>query len=172
MHAALLPPSGKVVFLDKVENFTELRLPNRRLAYSSLYDPRTHELSPLAVESNAFCCGGTFLADGRLVTLGGNGPLTWLDPTVQDGFDAIRYIGMENGDYGWDEPGNKLASKRWYPSAQTMADGRVFVAAGSLNALDVLNFSNNNPTYEILDANGVSNGHNIPMDILVENMPY
>ncbi|EXJ78703.1 hypothetical protein A1O1_09105 [Capronia coronata CBS 617.96] len=172
MHAALLPPSGMVVFLDKVENYSELRLPNQRLAYSSLYDPQIRNVSPLAVTTNPFCCGGTFLADGRLVTLGGNAPLPELDPTVGDGFDAIRYIGMENGDYTWEEPGNKLASKRWYASAQTMADGTIFVAAGSLNGLDVLNSSNNNPTYEILDVNGLSNGRNFRMDILVENMPY
>jgi hypothetical protein len=172
MHAALLPPSGKVIFIDKVENYSELRLPNDRWAYSSLYDPETHQASPLAVATNTFCCGGTFLSDGRLITLGGNAPLLWLDPTVGDGFDAIRYIGSEDGNYEWKEPGNKLASARWYASAQIMANGQVFVAAGSLNGLDPTNHSNNNPTYEILDANGVGDGENIPMDILVDNMPY
>ncbi|OAP58101.1 hypothetical protein AYL99_07191 [Fonsecaea erecta] len=172
MHAAVLPPSGKVVFLDKVEDYSELRLPNNRWAYSALYDPDTHYLTPLSVATNPFCCGGTFLADGRLVTVGGNAPLLWLDPTVEDGFDAIRYIGNEGGDYQWKEPGNKLASNRWYASAQTLADGKIFVAAGSLNGQSQYNFSNNNPTYEILDANGVSDGQNIPMDILVNTMPY
>ncbi|EHY52435.1 hypothetical protein HRR83_007075 [Exophiala dermatitidis] len=172
MHAALLPPSGKVVFLDKVENYSELHLPNQRSAYSSVYDPETGQLSPLSVSTNAFCCGGTFLADGRLITVGGNGPLPDLDPTVGDGFDAIRYLRAGQGDNLWSEPGNKLSSKRWYASAQTLADGKVFVAAGSLNALDVLNHSNNNPTYEILDAEGISNGRNIRMDILVDHMPY
>jgi len=172
MHAALLPPTGKVVFLDKVESYSELRLPNDRFAYSSLYDPDTHEAIPLSVATNTFCCGGTFLADGRLVTLGGNAPLLWLDPTVNDGFDAIRFIGADNGGYRWSEPGNKLASKRWYASAQTLANGTIFVAAGSYTGMDPMNFSNNNPTYEILDANGVSNGKNIPMDILIKNMPY
>lgn len=172
MHAAVLPPSGKLVFLDKVENYSELVLPNGRFAYSSLYDPDTHQATPLSVATNPFCCGGTFLADGRLVALGGNGPLLWLDPTVEDGFDGIRYIGSNSGNYQWNEPGGKLASKRWYASAQTMADGKIFVAAGSLNGLDPLNFSNNNPTYEILNADGVSEGENVPMEILVDTMPY
>lgn len=172
MHAAVLPPLGKVMFIDKVENYSELRLPNDRWAYSSLYDPETHQVTPLAVATNAFCCGGAFLPDGRLVALGGNAPLLWLDPTVEDGLDAIRYIGSEDGRYEWKEPGNKLASPRWYASAQTMADGRIFVAAGSLNGLDPANHSNNNPTYEILDVNGVSDGQNIPIELLVENMPY
>lgn len=172
MHAAVLPPSGKVVFLDKVEDYSELCLPNQRWAYSSIYDPGIHKLTPLSVTTNPFCCGGTFLSDGRLLAIGGNGPLLWLDPTVGDGFDGIRYLASEGDRYEWKEPGNKLASKRWYASAQTMPDGTVFVAAGSLNGGSPNNFSNNNPTYEILDANGVSQGQNVPMDILVEHMPY
>ncbi|KIW73986.1 hypothetical protein PV04_02059 [Phialophora macrospora] len=172
MHAAVIPPSGQVLFLDKVENYTELRLPNNRYAYSSIYDPETYTLAPLPVATNPFCCGGSFLADGRLVTVGGNAPLLWLDPTVQNGFDAIRYLGNDNGTYDWKEPGNKLASNRWYASAQTLSDGKMFVVAGSLNGLDPWNFGNNNPTFEILDQNGVSEGENIPMDILVDTMPY
>lgn len=72
----------------------------------------------------------------------------------------------------WREPGNKLASNRWYPSLQTLGDGRIFVAAGSLNGLDPTLPANNNPTYEILSPSGVSNGENIPLDILVRNQPY
>ncbi|KAK5088903.1 hypothetical protein LTR05_003126 [Lithohypha guttulata] len=56
MHAALLS-NGKVVFLDKLENYTESKLPTGRNAYSVEYDPTTHELSPLSLSSNAFCCG-------------------------------------------------------------------------------------------------------------------
>jgi hypothetical protein len=73
MHAAAML-DGKIVFLDKVENYTELRLPNGQLAYSSLYDPELQAMpKPLAYDTNAFCCGGAFLGDGRLVTVGGNG---------------------------------------------------------------------------------------------------
>lgn len=97
MHAAMIPPHGKVVFVDKVETLTELQLPNSRWAYSSIYDPLTHQASPLSVATNTFCCGGTFLADGTLITVGGNAPLLWLDPTVEDGFDAIRYLKDNNG---------------------------------------------------------------------------
>ena len=172
MHAAMLPPDGKVVFVDKVETLTELRLPNSRFAYSSIYDPATHQATPLSIATNAFCCGGIFLADGTLLTAGGNAPLLWLDPTVQDGFDAIRYLKYDGGSISWKEPGNKLASNRWYASAQTLADGSVFVAAGSLNGLDLMNHSNNNPTYEVLDVNGIGNGQSIPMELLVKNQPY
>ncbi|KAK5164245.1 uncharacterized protein LTR77_009939 [Saxophila tyrrhenica] len=47
MHAALMP-NGNVVFLEKVENYTNLDLPNGQLAYSSEYDPLTNKRVPLA----------------------------------------------------------------------------------------------------------------------------
>jgi hypothetical protein len=53
-----------------------------------------------------------------------------------------------------------------------LGDGRVFVASGSLNGLDPTVNSNNNPTYEILSATGISGGTNTNMSILVKNQPY
>ena len=176
MHAGLLP-NGKVVFLDKVEDYTQIKLGNGQYAYSAEYDPETNQAVGLAYKTNAFCSGGAFLADGRFVSLGGNAPLTDIDPTVGDGFRGIRYLSRssrspdEDGQ-AWSEPGNKLASARWYASAQTMADGTVFVASGSLNGLDPTILANNNPTYEILNVDGVSNGKSIDLDILVKNQPY
>lgn len=111
MHAALLA-NGYVVFLDKIETWTELQLPSGKNAYSSIYDPTTETLWPLGVPTNPFCSGGAFLADGRLASFGGNGPLTWLDDTVTDGFDAIRYLDARGQQDAWSEPGNKLSSKR------------------------------------------------------------
>ncbi|KAG9729531.1 DUF1929-domain-containing protein, partial [Aureobasidium melanogenum] len=94
-----------------------------------------------------------------------------------DGFDGIRYLARSSSDASldgqdWSEPGNKLSTKRWYPSVQTLPDGRLFVASGSLNGLDPTVPANNNPTYEILDKNGKSSGVSIPMEILVKNQPY
>ena len=94
MHTAALL-NGKVVFLDKVENYTQLRLPNGQFAYSSMYDPILQTTKPISYSTNAFCCGGAFLSDGRLVTVGGNGPLDFIDPTVKDGFDAIRWLSQD-----------------------------------------------------------------------------
>ena len=47
MHAGLLP-NGRVVFLDKVENYTEVKLPSGQYAYSSEYNPNTNTVVPLA----------------------------------------------------------------------------------------------------------------------------
>jgi hypothetical protein len=68
--------------------------------------------------------------------------------------------------------GNKLASKRWYPTAQTLPDGTVFVASGSFNGLNPAMPSNNNPTYEVLNRDGTTRGVNYKMDILEKNQPY
>lgn len=117
------------------------------------------------------------MADGRLLAVGGNGPLDWIDPTVTDGFFGIRMItrSASNPAYNgqdWDEPGDILDSARWYPSVQTLGDGRIFVVSGSLNGLDPGVPANNNPTYEILSRTGKPGGGSIPMALLVDNQPY
>ena len=176
MHAGLMQ-NGKVVFLDKVENYTQLKLPNGQYAYSSEYDPETQKLTPLAYKTNAFCSGGIFLADGRFASLGGNAPLDFIDPTVGDGFKGIRFLKRSASDakldgQAWDEPGSQLDTARWYASVQIMPDDTIFVASGSLNGLDPSKPENNNPTYEILNADGSPQGKSINMEILSKNQPY
>ena len=41
MHAGLMP-NGRVIFLDKVENYTQIQLPDGYFAYSAEYDPATN----------------------------------------------------------------------------------------------------------------------------------
>ncbi|MCJ1293606.1 hypothetical protein MMC34_005161 [Xylographa carneopallida] len=176
MHAGLMP-NGRVIFLDKLENYTQIKLADGYYAYSSEYDPATNTAVGLSYATNAFCSGGAFLPDGRWLSLGGNAPLTFIDPTIGDGFTAIRYISRSATDaslngQSWSEPGNKLSTARWYASAQTMPDGTIFVASGSLNGLDPTVPTNNNPTYEILSNEGISSGTSIPMEILVKTQPY
>ena len=82
MHGALKPPLGQVLFLDKVEDYSDRRLPNNRCAYSSLYDAETHHLIPLSVKTNLFCCGGSLaqtMADCKTFVAAGN--LTGLVPS-------------------------------------------------------------------------------------------
>ncbi|KAK0788112.1 hypothetical protein LTR75_012715 [Friedmanniomyces endolithicus] len=168
MHAALLP-NGRVVFLDK--------LSNGQYAYSAEYDPESNTYTPLAYKTNAFCSGGSFLSNGTVLNVGGNAPLTWLDDTVGNGFQGIRYLTRSSSDASqdgenWNEPGNQLNTARWYPTLQTMPDGSIFVASGSLNGLNPTVLANNNPTYEILSAEGVTLGQYITMQLLVKAQPY
>lgn len=178
MHAALME-NGRMVFLDKIENYTQLKLPDGQYAYSSEFDPNNpgNQALPLQYKTNAFCSGGTFLSDGRLLNIGGNAPLSFIDPTVGDGFRGLRYLERSATDSGltgqpWSEPGNELNTARWYASAQTMPNGNVFVASGSLNGLDPSVAANNNPTFEILSPDGISSGQSVAMDILEKNQPY
>ncbi|KAK6431746.1 hypothetical protein LTR95_012090 [Oleoguttula sp. CCFEE 5521] len=174
MHAALMP-NGRVLFLDKVEDFTQLKLENGQFAYSSEYDPATNQVVPLAYKTNAFCAGGTFLADGRLLSVGGNANLSWLDPTVVDGCRGERYLSRATPDQdgqAWSEPGNELDTARWYPTIQTLPDGHIFVASGRLNGLDPTVKSNNNPTWELLDRNGIASGGSTTLPLLVKAQPY
>ncbi|EAS34988.3 glyoxal oxidase [Coccidioides immitis RS] len=174
---AVLLQNGRVAFADKVENYTEVVLENGRYAYSTEFDPITSSLAPLSYKTNVFCSGGTFLADGRVLSVGGNGPLKWMDPTVDDGFRGIRYLERRFDDDNfdgtpWEEPGHQLSTGRWYPTVQTLSDGRVFVVSGSLNGDDPSVMRNNNPTYELLDKNGFPSGNSVELSILDENQPY
>jgi Glyoxal oxidase N-terminus/Domain of unknown function (DUF1929) len=175
--AAVLVPNGNVVFLDKIENYTQLSLENGQYAYSAEYNLTTNTARGLTCRTNAFCSGGSFLADGRVISVGGNGPLSHIDPTVGDGFRSIRYLerGMDDSnrnDDGWYESGHRLSTPRWYPSVQIMPDESIFVASGSLNGLDPAREENNNPTFEILDQAGRPISHNIRLSILERNQPY
>lgn len=128
-------------------------------------------------QTNAFCAGGAFLRNGTLISLGGNGELPHVDPTVRDGFRGIRYLSRSANDPSmdgkdWIEPGHKLDTPRWYPSVQILPDGTFIVVAGSLNALDPTNPANNNPTFEMLDQEGYNIRKSIKMDILVRNYPW
>lgn len=56
MHAALMQ-NGRVMFLDKVEDYTQLKLPNGRFAYSSEYNPETNKAVGLSYK----VCASWFL---------------------------------------------------------------------------------------------------------------
>ncbi len=54
MHAALMP-NGRVVFLDKVENYTQIKLSNGQFAYSAEYDPVTNTVVGLGYKVKKSC---------------------------------------------------------------------------------------------------------------------
>lgn len=47
MHAGLMQ-NGRVIFLDKVENYTQIKLPNGQYAYSAEYDPVANKVVGLS----------------------------------------------------------------------------------------------------------------------------
>lgn len=50
MHAGLLQ-NGRVVFLDKVEDYSQIKLPNGQFAYSAEYDPATNKVVALTYKA-------------------------------------------------------------------------------------------------------------------------
>lgn len=176
MHAGLMQ-NGRVIFLDKVETYSQIKRPDGGNAYSGEYDPVTNKVVALTYKSNAFCSGGAFLPDGRWVSIGGNAPLD-SDTTVGDGFSGVRFLqrsatdASQNGQ-NWveDQTKFKLNSPRWYATVQTMPDGRLWVVSGSKTGLDPTVAKNNNPTWEILSPQGVSVTGSTNMTILQNNLP-
>ena len=78
-----------------------------RPAWGTWYDLASNTATPMTVESNTFCAGGSPLADGTWAIFGGNQPVTYNGTAVNDkgtnpnganpygntdGGDAIRTI--------------------------------------------------------------------------------
>lgn len=171
MHVA--PAGGyNVLFLDKVETITLAWLPNGRSAYSALYNTLNDTFVPLAVTTNAFCSGGCLLSNGTVLSVGGNGPLPDVDPTVGDGFTGLRFYTPGTSTRAWAEPGYKLTTPRWYPSVILLSTSNVLVCSGSKNGLDPSVPANNNPTCKLLDPYGNSLRGSVPVDVLIRTQPY
>jgi hypothetical protein len=73
-----------------------------------------------------YCSAMTHLADGRLMTFGGHEIA--VDGLVQWGIADARVYSPATG--AWEaKPG--MIHPRWYPTATTLRDGRVFVSSGN-----------------------------------------
>jgi hypothetical protein len=78
------------------------------------------------VNVDNYCAGHVQLRDGRLLSVGGNDPTT--NGLVQWGLSDARTYSPFTG--AWDlKP--TMMHPRWYPTATTLRDGRVFVASGN-----------------------------------------
>ena len=96
---------------------------------ATIYNPATQTFSPVPVPTNAttdndiFCSGVTALADGRIFVAGGH------DCTGQ--FTGANTTNIFDPATGKWTAGPTMAYHRWYPTATTLADGRVLITAGS-----------------------------------------
>ena len=73
---------------------------------------------------NLFCAGHAYLPDGRLLVAGGH---------LTDG-DGIDYAGTYDHRANTWTPLPAMNGGRWYPTATSLADGRVLVISGSAAA--------------------------------------
>ena len=133
-------------------------------------DLDTRTATAVDVQTNAFCAAGMHLPNASFAIFGGNsavgpgggntnpGSTTAFDPTYDDfdGTRAIRIVtpcdgALTSSSCSWyDAPnGLMMAKHRWYPGAESLANGTIvliggFTAGGYINR----NYPNTDPTYE------------------------
>ena len=115
IHSLLLP-TGKVL---------QYSFPGDTLiARCYVWDPVSLTFTSVPVNRPLFCSGHSFLADGRLLVTGGNGPAPEgefrgiKDTHIFDPFSET-WTRIED-----------MADGRWYPTNVTLADGSVLVFSG------------------------------------------
>jgi hypothetical protein len=107
-------------------------------------------------DGSLFCADVNFLADGRVIAIGGT------KYTNDPGNDASKFgstelLGIENARIfdpdtnKWTQTGS-LNKPRWYPTATTLGDGRMFVASGLRRLVKAVN------TQDAGDPNATSPG--------------
>ena len=99
--------------------------PGGQATLADVWDPvrNLHSLvrSP---ETDLFCAGQSFLADGRLLIAGGH-------LANSDGSDHTTFYDFRNNTFA---RGPNMNAGRWYPSVLTLADGRALVLGGHVLA--------------------------------------
>ena len=142
VHVALLRGSGGPLGHSHL-----LWWPEERSAQSArVWKRQGEELSPgtlsaIPTPGNFFCSGHSFLPDGRLLVTGGT------EKFNDFGTRAINVFNPRSGTSGgaWEPLApDSLEAERWYPTNTTLADGKVFIAAGR--------------RYDVLLALGGNNG--------------
>jgi hypothetical protein len=95
---------------------------------SAVWNPASEEIADFTtpppddqVKDALYCCGHAFLADGRLLTIGGGG---------NSAGNAIKSAWtFEPHSRKWTKV-KDMKHKRWYPTAVTLPDGRVLAVSG------------------------------------------
>ncbi|KAF7793157.1 hypothetical protein EIP86_004266 [Pleurotus ostreatoroseus] len=179
MQLAVISETHAII-VDKVEH-NPLTIDGHP-AWAALYNLKTNDVTPLRMQSNSFCAGGTFLSNGTLVNVGGN-------PVVEDytaaadfgdvdGLQAIRIFEPCDSD---DISGctmyenhdrTRMASPRWYNTVLRISDGSAMIVGGSLKGGWINNATTNNPTVEYFPPKDIdgSNGLPIRLPFLVDTL--
>ncbi|KAH9930744.1 copper radical oxidase [Fomitopsis serialis] len=172
MQLSIISESHALI-VDKVEH-NPLTIDGHP-AWAALYNLKTHSVTPLAVESNSFCAGGTFLSNGTLINVGGN-------PVVEDhtsaadfgdldGLQAIRVLDpCESDDVSGcglyeNHARIRLASPRWYTTVLRIADGSAMIIGGSRKGGWINNVTVNNPTVEYWPSKTIAGSRGMPIHL-------
>ncbi|KAJ3558500.1 hypothetical protein NM688_g890 [Phlebia brevispora] len=161
------------IIVDKVEH-NPLTISGHP-AWAALYNLKTNDVTPLAMQSNSFCAGGTFLSNGTLINVGGN-------PVVEDytaaadfgdvdGLQAIRIFEPCDSDDISDcamyenHDRIRMASPRWYNTVLRISDGSAMIVGGSQKGGWMNNATTNNPTVEYFPPKDIAGSNGLPVHL-------
>ncbi|RDB22279.1 Aldehyde oxidase GLOX [Hypsizygus marmoreus] len=172
--------STHAIIVDKVEH-NPLTISGHP-AWAALYNLHTHAVKPLAMQSNSFCAGGTFLGNGTLVNVGGNPVVDSHTSSADfgdvDGLQAIRLFEPCDADSAdaceiyENHDRIRMASPRWYNTVLRISDGSAMIIGGSKKGGWINNATVNNPTIEYFPPKNVhgSNGLPIQLPFLIDTL--
>ncbi|KAF8163569.1 copper radical oxidase [Crassisporium funariophilum] len=172
--------STHALIVDKVEH-NPLTVDGHP-AWAALYHLGDHSVTPLRLQSNSFCAGGTFLSNGTLINVGGNPVVdTYTAPGDfgdLDGLQAIRIFepcdshNVANCAIYENHARIRMASPRWYNTVVRMSDGSAMIVGGSKKGGWINNATVNNPTIEFYPPKNIHgfNGLPIPLPFLANTL--
>lgn len=129
IHTHLLP-TGKVLYWGRREHpgAPNVNSLNEHITHPFIWDPATKTSTPTprpkdsaGNDINLFCSGHTFLADGRLMVVGGH---------IFDS-EGIKLSTIYDPQTNTWTAAPEMNNGRWYPTSVTLADGSVLVCSGS-----------------------------------------
>ncbi|KAL4246190.1 Copper radical oxidase [Abortiporus biennis] len=150
-----------VFVVDKVEaNPTQI---NGHPAWAAGYSLDSNKARPMDIVTNSFCAGGNVLGNGTWLNVGGNQAVKQGGVTADsqtgggiyddpDGGQSMRLLNPCDGDNcNWFLT-EDMSGRRWYPTVETLEDGRAIIVGGCNWGGYVNDAAQNNPTYEFFPA--------------------
>lgn len=170
MQLAVISTSHAII-VDKVEH-NPLTISGHP-AWAALYNFKTHAVTPLAVQSNSFCAGGTFLGNGTLVNVGGNPVVDSHTSSADfgdlDGLQAVRIFepcesrSIDSCRIYENHSRIRMASPRWYNTVLRINDGSAMIIGGSKKGGWINNATVNNPTIEYFPPKSIHGSNGLPI---------
>ncbi|KAJ3989189.1 copper radical oxidase [Lentinula detonsa] len=169
MQLAVISETHAIV-IDKVEH-NPLTI-NGHPAWASIFDLKSRQVTPLEMQSNSFCAGGSFLSNGTLINVGGNPVVadhtSAADFGDLDGLQAIRIIepcddrhcSIKISEF---HDSVRMASPRWYNTVLRIDDGSAMIMGGSKKGGWINNATVNNPTYEFYPPKDIHGSNGLPI---------
>lgn len=172
MQLAVISETHAII-IDKVEH-NPLTISGHP-AWAALYNLKTNEATPLSMQSNSFCAGGTFLSNGSLVNVGGNPVVDDITNAADfgdvDGLQAIRmFEPCDSEDVSQckiyeNHSRIRMAGPRWYNSVLRISDGSAMIIGGSKKGGWINNSTTNNPTVEYFPPKDIKGSNGLPVHL-------